>query len=228
MNKLKTITWHEQRLYGLNGRHETTAEACHSSTKHKASGFAGKRILLLQGPVGPFFWNLAKDLRSADATIFKFNFNAGDWLFYPRGASSFRGELPQWPAVLEAFIVEHQIDAVLIFGDCRPVHRCVPALTERLGCALGVFEEGYLRPDHVTFEPRGVNGHSNFHEHLAARLKQRSRMGLALSSHAPVPSGKPWKKWATRSGTPPRGDLFTFSWRGCGNGTGTMRSITGA
>lgn len=44
------------------------------------SGFASKRVLLLQGPVGPFFWNLAKDLRSVGATVFKFNFNAGDWL----------------------------------------------------------------------------------------------------------------------------------------------------
>ncbi len=47
------------------------------------SGFTGKRVLLLQGPVGPFFWNLSKDLQKRGADVFKFNFNAGDALFYP-------------------------------------------------------------------------------------------------------------------------------------------------
>jgi len=159
------------------------------------SGFASKRVLLLQGPVGPFFWNLAKDLRSVGATVFKFNFNAGDWLFYPRKAHSFRGDLTQWPEVLEAFIVRHRIDAVLLFGDCRPVHACVRSMTERLGCAFGVFEEGYLRPDHITFEPMGVNGHSHFEKRLALWLKQRAHQeDVPPRSHANGPATESWKK----------------------------------
>ena len=43
-----------------------------------ASPFCGKRVLLLQGPVGPFFSNLAHDLRHAGAEVLKVNFNAGD------------------------------------------------------------------------------------------------------------------------------------------------------
>ena len=43
--------------------------------------FSGKRVLLLQGPVGPFFALLAQDLREAGAEVFKVNFNAGDCLF---------------------------------------------------------------------------------------------------------------------------------------------------
>lgn len=158
------------------------------------SGFASKRVLLLQGPVGPFFWNLAKDLRSVGATVFKFNFNAGDWLFYPRGSYAFRGDISQWSEVLEAFIVENDIDAVVLFGDCRPVHACVRGLTERLGCALGVFEEGYLRPDHVTFEPMGVNGHSSFEEKLAAWLKQRARQMPPQPVHEDGQATDAWKK----------------------------------
>ncbi|MDR2297362.1 MAG: capsular biosynthesis protein [Comamonas sp.] len=158
------------------------------------SGFASKRVLLLQGPVGPFFWNLAKDLRSVGATVFKFNFNAGDWLFYPRKAHSFQGELTQWPVVLESFITENGIDAVILFGDCRPVHACVRELTERLGCALGVFEEGYLRPDHVTFEPMGVNGHSSFEEKLAVWLRQRARQMPSQPAHEDGQVTDAWKK----------------------------------
>lgn len=159
-----------------------------------SSGFASKRVLLLQGPVGPFFWNLAKDLRSVGATVFKFNFNAGDWLFYPHDAHSFRDELSQWPAALEEFITKHRIDAVLLFGDCRPVHVCARALTERLGCALGVFEEGYLRPDHVTFEPLGVNGHSNFEAELALWLKERALLPEPLPVQEDGPATESWRK----------------------------------
>ena len=44
--------------------------------------FKGKRVLLLQGPVGPFFTRWAEDLRQAGAQVFKVNFNAGDWFYY--------------------------------------------------------------------------------------------------------------------------------------------------
>lgn len=161
-----------------------------------APSFAGQRVLLLQGPVGPFFWNLAKDLRGKGAEVFKFNFNAGDWLFYPRGARSFRGHLGEWPAVLEAFMREQRITVVLLFGDCRPVHACARGLAQELGCAFGVFEEGYLRPDYVTFEPVGVNGHSEFAQSLAPWLVQQAlcpqpAKSISQVSHAAAPSTKP-------------------------------------
>ena len=193
VNKNETIAWRGHPAYGP----EVSCAAVFGArgiAARQTGGFALKRVLLLQGPVGPFFRNLAKDLRSAGATVLKFNFNAGDWLFYPRGAHAFRGHLSQWPAVLEAFIIKHRVDAVLLFGDCRPVHACVSELTERLGCALGVFEEGYLRPDHVTFEPMGVNGHSNFKEQLAAWLKQRSRVEQVLPPQARIPAVEPWRR----------------------------------
>ena len=136
--------------------------------------FAGKRVLFLQGPVGPFFWNLAKDLRHHGADVFKFNFNAGDWLFFPRSAQAFKGKFSEWPAVLEAFIAQQRIDVILLFGDCRPIHTCVRGIAQELGCALGVFEEGYLRPNHVTFEPVGVNGNSEFSQSLGPWLVEKA------------------------------------------------------
>lgn len=150
--------------------------------------FVGKRVLFLQGPVGPFFWNLAKDVRRKGAQVFKFNFNAGDWLFYPRGARAFTGSLAQWPGVLEAFMREHRIDVVLLFGDCRPVHVCVRGLAQELGCAVGVFEEGYLRPDYVTFEPVGVNGNSVFVQSLGPWLAEQTlQSGSKNKVGRPVP-----------------------------------------
>lgn len=136
--------------------------------------FSDKRVLLLQGPVGPFFNRLAKDLELKGAEAFKFNFNAGDWLFFRRNSTSFKGDLTAWPEVLKTFIQQNKIDVILLFGDCRPVHACVRGLAQELGCALGVFEEGYLRPDYITFEPFGVNGHSDFPQSLPNWLMQKA------------------------------------------------------
>ena len=117
-------------------------------------------MLLLQGPVGPFFKRLAADLRGAGAQVHKVNFNAGDWLFYPRGAIAYRGTMDEWPAFTEALLKRLRIDVVLLFGDNRPVHRMAHAVATRLGVEIGVFEEGYVRPDYITLERFGVNGFS--------------------------------------------------------------------
>lgn len=126
----------------------------------KLEAYAGKRVLLLQGPVGPFFARFAADLRAAGAEVFKVNFNAGDWFYYPRGAVNYRGRMEEWPAWLEQRLRTLGIDVVFLFGDCRPIHRAAHAVVTRLGLELGVFEEGYVRPDHVTLERSGVNGYS--------------------------------------------------------------------
>jgi capsular polysaccharide export protein len=122
--------------------------------------FSGKRVLLLQGPVGPFFARLARDLRAVDAQVFKVNFNAGDWFFYRRDAMNYRGTMEAWPAWFEAQLRRLDIDVVFLFGDCRPVHQAAHRVATALGVEVGVFEEGYVRPDYITLERSGVNGYS--------------------------------------------------------------------
>jgi capsular polysaccharide export protein len=122
--------------------------------------FRDKRILLLQGPVGPFFRRLSVDFTTAGSHVFKINFNGGDWLFYPSGATAYRGTFEEWPAFLENFLTENGIDMVMLFGDCRPLHRKAHEICQQRGIEVGVFEEGYLRPDFISFERYGVNGNS--------------------------------------------------------------------
>lgn len=124
------------------------------------SAFKGKRVLLLQGPLGPFFRRLGRELEEDGAQVHKINFNGGDWLFSPAGSIAFRGSADAWPAFFERVLVERKIDAVLLFGDCRPMHVAAHAVALRHGVEIGVFEEGYVRPDYITFERIGVNGHS--------------------------------------------------------------------
>lgn len=152
--------------------------------------FSGKRVLLLQGPVGPFFARLAKDLRGIGAQVHKINFNAGDWVWYPRGAVHYRGTMQDWPTWFEAWVRQHDIDAVLLFGDCRPVHRAAHEVATRLGLEIGVFEEGYIRPDHVTLERFGVNGFSQI-----PRTPEEYQ-AYQLSAPTSLPVGKSYRAMA--------------------------------
>jgi capsular polysaccharide export protein len=122
--------------------------------------YKDKRVLLLQGPMGPFFRRLAADLERAGAQTCKVNFNGGDCLFSPGRAIAFRGRMEEWPAFFERLLIDRQIDIVLLFGDCRPLHREAHAIATKRGLDIGVFEEGYVRPDYITLEQFGVNGYS--------------------------------------------------------------------
>ena len=128
-----------------------------------------KKVLLLQGPVGPFFRRLAKRLRAAGAEVHKVNFNGGDCLFYPTNALTWRGHPGDWPQFLARLLEQHRIDIVLLFGDCRPIHRVARTVAQQHGVRVGAFEEGYLRPNFITFEQFGVNGYSRIPRHEIGR-----------------------------------------------------------
>jgi len=139
----------------------------------------GKRVLLLQGPNGPFFRRLAADLRARGCTVSKVNFNAADDLFYrDADAVRFQGELDAWPQLLCTLLTERRIEALVLFGDLRPLHEQAIRVAEALGVTVWVLEEGYLRPDWVTFEKGGVNGNSrlpkdpDFYRRAAAELPE--------------------------------------------------------
>lgn len=146
------------------------------------SPFLGRRLLFLQGPLGPFFRRLACELKSLNSNteVHKINFNAGDVLFYPEGLA-YRAPLEQWYDFLTDYIQTHGIEEIILFGDCRPIHVIAKAVAMRLGVGTWVFEEGYLRPNHITLESNGVNGHSplskdpNVHQaYMKARTQQKS------------------------------------------------------
>lgn len=120
-----------------------------------------RSILLLQGPVGPFFHHLASFLREEGKEVTKINLNAGDsWFYRHPGALDYTDAPDHWPHYVDEVLSEYGIDAVLLFGDCRPYHRSAILRAQRKSIPVFVFEEGYIRPSYVTFEPGGVNGHS--------------------------------------------------------------------
>jgi capsular polysaccharide export protein len=112
--------------------------------------------------MGPLFRRLGQGLRAAGHEVHKVNFNGGDRLYWrlPNGID-YRGTLEQWPAALAKILAERRITDVILFGDCRQHHIRATRVCREIGVAVHVFEEGYMRPDWVTLEREGVNGHSN-------------------------------------------------------------------
>lgn len=120
-----------------------------------------RHALLLQGPAGPFMRRFGAELREAGIRTTKINFHAGDVLFYPGpDAIAFRGTRAQWPGFVKQLVRERNVDAIFLFGDQREHHRAAIEVARELRVAVWVFEEGYLRPDWITLEQDGVNGHS--------------------------------------------------------------------
>ncbi|MDQ5897865.1 MAG: capsular polysaccharide export protein [Pseudomonadota bacterium] len=117
-----------------------------------------RRTLMLQGPIGWFFDRLAQLLQAQGQTVTKVHFNGGDQSFWRQpGALRFDGRLESLDGWLRTLVRQRQIDAIVLFGQMRPVHCIARQIARELRIEVFVFEEGYLRPDHVTVERRGVN-----------------------------------------------------------------------
>jgi capsular polysaccharide export protein len=117
--------------------------------------------LLLQGPVGGFFAYLAKDLKARGHSVAKFNFNAGDLVFSRQFRSiNYTHGQNAWRKWLREYCENWRPDAILLFGDQRPIHRIAMQIAREKEIAVYCFEEGYIRPNYVTFERGGNNANS--------------------------------------------------------------------
>ena len=149
---------------------------------------AGRQFLFLQGLAGPLFSRLGEALAAAGHGVHRINLNGGDKVYWRLpGAVDYRGGLAGWPRFFGALLDARGITDVVLFGDCRPLHASAIEVARGRGVQIHVFEEGYIRPDFVTLEAGGVNGHSTLPRdpghYLAAAL------GLPPLPHFPgVPS----------------------------------------
>ena len=121
-----------------------------------------RTYLFLQGPPGPFFPLLAERLRGLGHAIHRINLSGGDRYDWRNGATNYRGSMSAWPMYFDRFLRANQVTDVVLYGDCRPVHQAAVRMAKLRGVRVFVFEEGYIRPDWMTLESDGVNGHSPF------------------------------------------------------------------
>ncbi|HEX8389425.1 MAG TPA: capsular biosynthesis protein [Sphingomonas sp.] len=125
------------------------------------SGPVPKRsFLFLQGPHGSFFWRLGQALAADGHAVHRINLNGGDRADWPGPAVDYRGALRGWPIFFDDFVSEHGVTDLILFGDCRPHHGSAHGMASLRNIRVHVVEEGYIRPDFMTFQEDGVNGNS--------------------------------------------------------------------
>lgn len=168
-------------------------------------------VLLLQGPLGPFFQYFSHFMHNKGMQVHKINFNLGDNCWRSKGNSSYyRGSLADWQYYLADYIAAHQIDTVFCYSDCREYHAIARQFCLANNIRFFVFEEGYLRPHYITLEQNGVNAHSPWFGKLPELLANAStehikhsldiqpnfkrRIYYAMRYYANLQLAKPWFK----------------------------------
>ncbi len=122
---------------------------------------ASQSVLLLQGPVGPFFDRISQWLLARGQQVHRIVFSGGD----QHDCQSitpikFAGKLDEWRGFFSAQCVQFKVDVVVLFGQSRAYHQVAIHAANQLGIQVVVLEEGYFRPGFMTMELDGVNGNS--------------------------------------------------------------------
>ena len=151
------------------------------------------KILLLQGPLGPFFQTLSQALSDAGHEVYKIHFNGGDECWRCVGHSErFTGKPDTWNTFFRRFIKRHGIDSLICYGDCRYYHQQAIRICKLKKIRVWAMEEGYLRPDFVTLEQGGVNAFSP----LYAKRDSLTEMTWPAPYEAPLKVGKTFARRA--------------------------------
>lgn len=139
-----------------------------------------RRFLFLQGPISPFFAELAAGLRAHGHATRRINLCLGDRLFWRGGgATDFTGRPRDWPDFVAGFLERERITDLVLLGEQRPYHKAAIAAARARGVAVTVTDYGYLRPDWIVLERDGMGAESRFPRDPAAIL--------ALAEDCPEP-----------------------------------------
>ena len=118
-------------------------------------------FLFLQGPHGPLFSSLGKQLRKTGARVLRLGFNSADQVFWRGpGYIAYRETPDQLAGYLSELIRTEGVTDIVCYGSSRPIHQIALAVAKAAQITPHVFEEGYLRPYWITYERGGANAAS--------------------------------------------------------------------
>ena len=87
-------------------------------------------FLFLQGPISPFFRQIADGLENKGHKVLRINLCFGDWLFWQRkGASNYRGHLSNWPNYINLYLEKEKVTDIVLIGEQREYHKLAIART---------------------------------------------------------------------------------------------------
>ncbi|MDO9711995.1 capsular polysaccharide export protein, LipB/KpsS family [Paracraurococcus lichenis] len=128
-----------------------------------------RRFLFLQGPISPFFRELAATLREYGHATWRINLCLGDRLFWDGSfATDYRGRARDWPGFIADYLERERITDLVLLGEQRPYHKAAIAAARVRDIAVTVTDYGYLRPDWIVLERDGMGAESRFPRDPAA------------------------------------------------------------
>lgn len=143
-----------------------------------------RRVLQLQGPVGPFYDRMVQWLQRCGAQVDRVVFHGGDRADCRSiRPIEFLGSPQSWPGFLHELIASRGIDCVVLFGQSRDYHRIAIEELAQTGIPVVVLEEGYFRPGFVTMELGGVNGYSSTIQRFSWQAAQPGGIEPDVSQH---------------------------------------------
>lgn len=122
-----------------------------------------RRVLLLQGPVGPFMPALQSKLLEQGVDAWAITFNAADRLETDHSNRiDFYGGVEDWRSWFMEYIQGAKLDIIIMFGSERPAHKIARFIAHLNNVPVLSLEEGYIRPGFITAEWGGNNASSPF------------------------------------------------------------------
>ncbi|PIE43412.1 MAG: hypothetical protein CSA50_05945 [Gammaproteobacteria bacterium] len=144
-----------------------------SQSRPAVSSLSQDKILILQGPVGPFFRNLQRCFELTGFITKRVIFHSADALFSKHSNTvRFSGSLSEWESWLSTELTTNRPKAIVLFGSNRPAHRIAHNLAEKFGVPVVALEEGYLRSGYISCELGGNNQRSPLNDWKQDRNNQ--------------------------------------------------------
>ncbi len=124
-------------------------------------------VIFLMGPIGTFFARLASFLEENDVKTFKVSFPLHEYGFKKSSRLWYSDDIYKFKEYLEKIIIKENIKHIFMYGNVLIPHKLALKLCDELnrkGYIINshIFELGYLRPNFVTLENKGVNYDSSF------------------------------------------------------------------
>ncbi|MEM8649917.1 MAG: hypothetical protein AAGF54_05245 [Pseudomonadota bacterium] len=115
-------------------------------------------VLLLQGPIGPFFKELQRELESQGSFTKRVIFNIADRFYSGSKNVEFFNLKPLlWESWLNNYIDAYNFDVIVLFGCEREQHIVARKVANERDIKVLSLEEGYIRPGFITAELGGNN-----------------------------------------------------------------------
>ena len=155
--------------------------------------------LFLVGPIGTFFARLSNYFEKNNVRTYKISFPLYEYGFAKSRLIKFHQDIYLFKNYLKKIVISKEIKHIFMYGNVLIPHRQALILKEELkkeyiDVNTHIFELGYLRPNFVTLENKGINYESGFIRSREFYLKQDSYKVLPIAKqHARFRIRKIWK-----------------------------------